>query len=251
MSDNWDFYFSQIENHPASFFVDLGMHQDVPIADLGIMAWLCVHLLQPRQNGLSGKEEFSRLCEMEDTLTRALANAKVKILYVGRMTLNGCREFCCYAANGAQAEGCLSSAMAPFPEYEFQIGSRPDPEWSIYRGFLYPSKRACQTIENRHVLESLEAHGDCHDIEREVTHWLLFLSRENRDGFIKAAVDKGYQVVGQPGDAGERGPFGLMLSRIHAVDFRTIHNVVMELFDLAGECGGDYDGWETSVKKRG
>jgi hypothetical protein len=37
MSDEWDFYFCQVEDHPASIFVDLGVRQDVPIAGLGDM----------------------------------------------------------------------------------------------------------------------------------------------------------------------------------------------------------------------
>jgi regulator of RNase E activity RraB len=35
------------------------------------------------------------------------------------------------------------------------------------------------------------------------------------------------------------------------VDLRTINDVVLDLFDLAGECAGEYDGWETSVEKDG
>ena len=123
----------------------------MPIADLDDMAWLRVYMRQPRKDGLSGKEEYGRLCEIEDALTPALANAEIKIAYVGRNTSNGCRDFYFYAANGTQAESCLSMVMVPFPEYEFEVGSRPDPEWRTYREFLYPSPRAYQTIMNSHV----------------------------------------------------------------------------------------------------
>jgi hypothetical protein len=78
-------------------------------------------------------------------------------MYVGRSTSDGCRDFYFYAENGTLAETCLSMALVPFPEYEFQVGSRPDPEWSTYRKFLYPSPRAYQTIMNDRVLRSLSA----------------------------------------------------------------------------------------------
>ena len=249
MSDSWDFYFCQVDDHPASIFVDLGIHDDVPVADLSDMAWLRLYMLQPREDGLYGKEEYDRLIEIEDALTEALANAEIKIAYVGRNTSNGCRDFYFYAANGTQAETCLSMSMVPFPEYEFEVGSRPDPDWGTYREFLYPNPRALQTILNRRVLDSLEEHGDHHDIEREVTHWIYFQSPDDRARYLNAVVQKAYKVVSQNDDGKDKRQFGLTISRSHTVDYRTINDVVLELFDLAGECSGDYDGWETKVEK--
>lgn len=42
--------------------------------------------------------------------------------------------------------------------------------------------------------------------------------------------------------------FALTVDRVNAVDFTMINNVVLELFDLASEYNGAYDGWETSVE---
>ena len=113
----------------------------------------------------------------------------------------------------------------------------------------YPSPRAYQTIMNHRVLGSLEQHGDQHDIERVVTHWIYFDTAADRDRFMAAALQKGYKLVAQNNDAKGERKFGITLSKVHAVDFRTINDVVLELFDLAGECAGEYDGWETSVEK--
>lgn len=251
MSDDWDFYFCQVENRPASIFVDLGIHRELPILDLVDMAWLRLHLRQPRKDGLSSQEESGRLSEIEDALSQALANAEIKTTYVGRNTSDGCRDFFCYASDGAQAENYLSMAMAPFPEYEFEVGSRSDPEWSVYREFLYPSRRAYQTILNRRVLANLEQHGDLHDIVREVSHWMYFESSDERERFLAAVLQRGFRLVAQHDGAEEERPFGLTVSRSHAVDLGTINDVVLELFDLASQYAGDYDGWETSVEKGG
>ncbi len=249
MSDEWGFYFCRVDNRPASMFVDLGIRQDVPVADLSELAWLRLYMRQPREDGLSGKEEYDRLIEIEEALTQALANAETTIAYVGRNTSNGCRDYYFYTGIGTQAESCLSLAMVPFPEYEFEVGSRPDPEWTVYCEFLYPSRRAYRTILNDRVLAALEKHGDRHDIEREVTHWIYFQSPEDRDRYLKAAIQRGYKVVKQNDDGKGERRFGLTLSRFHAVDFRTINDVVLELFDLAQKYAGDYDGWETSVER--
>ena len=42
--------------------------------------------------------------------------------------------------------------------------------------------------------------------------------------------------------------FALTIGRVSAVDFTTINDVVLELFDLAKEHDADYDGWEASVE---
>jgi regulator of RNase E activity RraB len=87
----------------------------------------------------------------------------------------------------------------------------------------------------------------------DVSYWLYFRSPEDRDRYSKAAVRKGFKVdrklVAQVNDAKRQRRFGLTLSRFHAVDYRTINDVVLELFDLADQYAGDYDGWETSVEK--
>ena len=139
--------------------------------------------------------------------------------------------------------------MVPFPEYEFEVGSRPDPDWSTYREFLYPSPRAYQTIMNHHVPENLKKAGDHHGIEREVTHWIYFQSADDRERYLKAALDLGHKLVSQNDDGKGERQFGLTVSKFHAVDYGTINDAVLGLFDLAGEHAGDYDGWETSVEK--
>ena len=42
-------------------------------------------------------------------------------------------------------------------------------------------------------------------------------------------------------------PFGAQVYRTDAVELDHIHEVVMELVELAQAQGGDYDGWECGV----
>ena len=60
------------------------------------------------------------------------------------------------------------------------------------------------------MLASLEKHGDHHDIEREVTHWVYFPSAADRERYLNAAVQKGYKLVAQDDIAkSEERRFGL------------------------------------------
>jgi regulator of RNase E activity RraB len=138
--------------------------------------------------------------------------------------------------------------MVPFPEYEFEVGSRADQQWSTYREFLFPSNREYQTIMNSRVLSELEKSGDNHDIERSVCHWVHFATAEDRRRFVEIARSKGFSEASSNDDGQGERPFGLSIARVHAVDYLTINHVVLELFDLAEEHQGEYSGWETSVE---
>jgi hypothetical protein len=70
---------------------------------------------------------------------------------------------------------------------------------------------------------------------RVVSHWVYFKSPEERAGFVAHAVRLDFKV-------------GVMLERIDHVDFHSINDVTVQLFRLAQEFNGDYDGWETSVE---
>ena len=246
MSQDWDFYFCQVEGQPASLFVDLGIRDNVPMANLPDFAWLRLGLQHPRPDGLSGSEEFQRLTEVEDALEAAVGGQDAELVYVGRNTSGGCRDFYFYTSNPHQAQQDLSAAMVPFAEYEFETGSRPDPDWSAYLEFLYPSERERQMILNGRVLQNLEEHGDRHEIQREVCHWIYFKSSDDRSRFVAKAQELGYRLIDE--SQTDSGQFRANISCATAVDYNTINSVVLELFDLAAECQGEYDGWETSVE---
>ncbi len=246
MSDDWDFYFCQVDHKPASLFVDLGLRPDVPMPNLSDLVWVRLRLRHPRPDGLSSDEEFDRLSEIEDALASVDVGQDAELIYVGRNTSNGHRDFCYYTSNAHQAQSCLSQAMVAYNQYEFEIGSRPDADWSTYLEFLYPSDREHQMILNGRTLQSLEKHGDRHEIEREVCHWVYFKSADDRTCFVTAAKDKGYKLLGE--SEKEAGQFGANVARVDAIDYNTINSIVLELFDLATKTNGEYDGWETSVE---
>jgi hypothetical protein len=238
MSDEWDFYLCQVDSKPASIFCDLGIRDHVPLSELHDLTWLRLHMQQPRPDGLSSQEEFPRLVEIEEALEDAIAMSPSPVQYVGRNTSDGCRDFYFYSTNHQQAESSLSLAMVRFGQYEFETGSRPDPEWMVYLSFLYPSPRAWQTISNQRVLHVLKEHGDKHEIERDVSHWLYFRCAEDWKKCVDGISSKGYRVVDTTNDASGEMAFGVTIARTHAVDFETINSVTLELFDLANEHRG-------------
>jgi regulator of RNase E activity RraB len=129
--------------------------------------------------------------------------------------------------------------MSKWPDYEFETGARPDPDWSTYRNFLYPSDEDFQRIGNREVIDRLREHGDQIEIARKIDHFAVFAKRDDRDAFARYLADHGYHVseTGDPAD----GRFEVAFDRVDPP--ADIDDVTIELFRAARKHHGEYDGW--------
>jgi hypothetical protein len=72
-----------------------------------------------------------------------------------------------------------------------------------------------------------------------------------RDQFVAAVKDRRFSVtnVGTVDEPECPHPFSVSFERVDSVDWNSINEVTLELFDLAESLAGDYDGWETSIEK--
>ena len=247
MSDQWEFYPSQVDGMSASIYVNLSYRDHSPLASASELAWLSIRFLQQREDGLSSQDEFETLCAIEDAIVGSLACASVEAYYVGRNTFKGGRDFFFYTNNGMQIEQLLSQAMVPFPDYEFEVGHRPEPDWSTYRAFLLPSPRDMQLIQNQRVISTLEESNDQLTTPRVVLHWAYFPDSLKRDRFAEKSLELGFNLDHRMEPNGNQQDWGIVLSRLQPVDYWSIADVSLTLFDLAEEFGGHYDGWETPV----
>ena len=247
MSKDWDFYFCRVDSKPASIFVDLGVHDQVPIATLPFMAYLRVYMRAARPDGLSSRDEFEVLKKIEDAIEHSLVEDGAS-MYVGRNTSDGCRDFFFYTNSSERWNTSVADVMRAFREYEYDSDVREDPEWGTYRNFLYPSEEDRERIENRRTCQALERNGDNLETEREIDHWAYFPDEISRSKFIAKAGELGFGVrtTSEPSDVGET--YGVQLFRLDKPSLDNIDAVTLPLHRIAKEHGGDYDGWETQVQ---
>jgi len=246
MSENWDFYFLRVDDKPASIFVDLGIASEAPIEALPFMAYVRLYMQHPRPDGLSSQEEFDALTSVERAIQRDLAGDG-GILYVGRKTGDGVRDFYFYTAQSRDWDSRVKTLMGRFAAYEFDCGCRVDSEWQTYFEFLYPSDADRQRMKNSRVCEALQKHGDRLTDEREIDHWAYFPSASARSAFVEQASRLGFRLrsLSEPEKPGDR--YGVRLFRVDVPTLDGIDDVTLPLFHLATELGGEYDGWETQV----
>ncbi len=251
MSDNWEMYFTNVDDAPAAILVDLGIAPTVPDPERPLLLWVWLHLKSPTDEGFASDEEEPRLVEIEDSFIDAVELTTGAML-VGRITTCGRREFYFYSKSSEGLEDSLAEAMEAFSVdgYEYETGEQEDEEWAHYTDVLYPEPENMQEIFNLRVIEQLSESGDPLTPSRMVDHFANFGSEADRAEFVSAAAAAGFTKFAEERDEEEDElPFGVTLQRDHAVDWDTVDEMTFTLFELAGEHGGQYAGWGSPVVK--
>lgn len=242
--DAWDFYLLLVDGKRASLFVNLGIADRAPLPTHPVMAYVRLFMRLPRQDGLSSDEEFDELKAIEDHLVSGLADGAI---FVGRDTTNGFRDFVFYTSASSSWTADVARLMARFPAYSYECDGRDDASWGVYFDFLRPSERQMQQIRNRRTCEALERAGDGLDSERSIRHWAFFESRSDRDRFVARVRERmdaiAWEIDPDPVDS----RIGALIEIRGVPSYRSIDDLVLPIFELARECGGIYDGWESEV----
>lgn len=241
MSDDWDFYPLLVDSEPASIYVDLGLAGEAPIESQPHMGYVRIFMRRARPDGLSSNEEFDDLIGVEDSLAEILSRCE-NTTYVGRNTSSGNRDFYFYTADAAAFEESARAVMVGYSHYQFEAGSRPDPDWDAYFGFLYPSPDDLQRVLNRRVTDQLAAHGDNHSAPRLIDHF-AYLPNATAAAELRDFLAGQDFSVEQPEIDGDL--VVLKLTRRDRPD--RIDDVVVPIARSIREVGGKYDGWGCEV----
>ncbi len=155
MSQHCNFDRRQVKGTAAPIYLDLG--KAAPANTPTYMAYVRVYLREPRADGLSSRSELETLIVIEDALETNIS-ANKHSTYVGLNSVKGCRDFYFYSSlDEGQWQQQVERAMQLFPSYEYEFGTRLDPEWETYFGTLQPRKEVVRRIQNRRVIPPLLA----------------------------------------------------------------------------------------------
>jgi uncharacterized protein (TIGR01619 family) len=246
--EDWDFYFSNVDDKPGSFYLDLGLNKIAPVDNMPHFFYVFLKMNNPREDGLSSNAEYETLIHIEDTLVKSLKD-KHDIIYAGRLTSNGTRDLYFYTSDTLLIDKTISESLVQFPNYEYDFEIKDNKDWSYYLNFIYPNPRQLQKILNRRVVETLEKNGDKLIRPREVNHWIYFKTTEGREKYIEKVKEKGFKVDDIDNTDSDKGfKYKLIISRVDNVGHGDVDDYVLYLWELANELEGDYDGWETSIE---
>jgi uncharacterized protein (TIGR01619 family) len=245
MAENWDAYLAKVDHKAASFWVDLGLRNEAPMATHPWAVVVELKLLSPNENGLTQQEEFDVLNGVEDAMLESFKS--INAIYAGRMTTDGKRTSVFYASADPDTEKLIAPVRTKYPEYSFDCWSDKDPDWHFYTSTLYPSEEEMQVLQNGKVLDNLRQHGDTLERWRPVDHTLYFSDAQKRYEFISAVQPFGYSADCASDEQRQPRSHRVVVSRVDQVKPEKIHEAVLQLFRLAKHYDGEYDGWGTTV----
>lgn len=242
MSNEWEFFQCQMEQGPASIFLDIGIHSSLPLADYSHLLNIRLTLKSPREDGLSSSEEFPVLCDLEDSIEDVFKSHKV--IYAGRITYNKKREYYFYCRDFS-CKDILTSKFSNFG-YQVELAQVEDPEWSAYYQSLYPTADDWQVIKDRRVVDNLLKHKDNLAKARVIDHHAYFEDKQSVEFYVQKIIELGFKV--ESIELGEDGRFQVDFSRDDKPEFPQITSITLPLRRLAETCKGSYGGWGTYIE---
>ena len=241
--DQWDFYPCRIDGIEASILLNFRYELELP-ASATTLYRIRLPMREPEDHGMGSAGEAAAMNALEDQLVER--SEAGELLYVARIRSRAEWELVFYGAPGCTV--ALQSVRDVFGERRTYVDVRPDPTWGFYREFLLPDDERRQWMHDRRLVQVLADEGDVLAKPRRVDHWAHFPTAEGRDRWVQAVQQAGFELQRAAKVENAELPFGAQVYRSDSVELTHVHDVVMELVELAEQEGGDYDGWETSVE---
>ncbi|MDX1561902.1 MAG: DUF695 domain-containing protein, partial [Gammaproteobacteria bacterium] len=192
-------------------------------------------------------EEFEAVKQVEDRIGEfvdAMGGA-----YVGRVTVAGHRYFYCYGSASPDEIERFVTGIEESTGYRLQVRTQDDPEKAGYWKDLYPTADDWQMIQDTKVVEALKKHGDVCEIARRIDHWAYFAAKSDSKAFATWLASEGFSIHEIKRTKLLTGDWKVQFFRVDSPELYTINGITYQLRHKIAEFNGEYDGWETSVKK--
>jgi len=246
--ENWDTYMAEIAKKPASVLVDLALIDKVNpqlpyLLITGPKAKLC------QGNGIPAKSEIDQLEDILNSTSTFITGVTPKAL-AGTLTYN-CERVNYYYIKDTVG---LSYAIARmynhnYKGYQYVYKIKQDPEWNVYREFLYPNEETMTWMENDKIITGLINQGDSLTKARDITFEAFFKTEDDRKAFVVFAHNNAYDVVELNHITNINTPFQIKISRHDYVKPDMIAEMSAGVKKEVKKYNGKYEGWTSPVIK--
>ncbi len=246
MSDNWIPFMRDTDAGRISINVDLGA-ADCDQSRLPSLVTLRLCALAFRKDGSPSREEFDFINETTNRIDDELPPQRAR--HVGRIAGKDGFLVHIYTCEPDETTKLLHRLTSHLTNRDPRVEVRPDPDWSVYHGSLCPTVLEVQAVKDLMVLENMRKHGDDLRKRRQIDHWLYFSDSAGCDRAEQTLREYGFDILNRHADAPEPRRWSLRVARVDSVKFADISQLTAWLLQLAADCGGEYDGWETAIIK--
>jgi len=247
--ENWENYMALLEKKPASVLVNLALYDKSPNRSLPYLLITGPKSRHCETNGIPSKEEIPVLEEMLHETDLFISGVTPKIL-AGTLTYN-CQRVNYYYVKDTAGLGVAMARLykRSYKDYEYVCKIKPDPDWSSYRNFLYPTEENFTWIENNKIITDLITKGDSLTKPRDIHFILLFKTEQDRKAFISIVHKDGYKVDELSFIKKADVPYCIKISRFEKIEPDMIAEMTTEVKAAAKNNKGLYEGWSCDVTK--
>jgi hypothetical protein len=247
--EEYGVFFRESGSAVDSVIVNLAVSDLAPIPELPTLLTVSIPLRDPSTQGLGTAAERRVLNELEAELV-GFMSLKLHALFIGRVLGHG-RLVCLFQApEGTSAHSCVSEVLNQFPSYNhFQLDAESDPDWELYFLDLYPNRTEFQAMANHSRQAMASERGNRLEVPRPICHWAYFPDIASRNAFLLKIAGDGYRarLLDSLEEDEFDSPYCVELTRLDRADHPYLDQLVLNLFGLAEECGGYYDGYVADV----
>ena len=233
-------YYGQKYGKRACIAVDLAFGESRPPEGHEALHRARVKMREPGPWGFGTGKEFCVLNPAEADVTEHAV--ELGLIRIGHIRYGGIWELALAGPHGRDDQ--LRSVLGEVFDYHaraFTMEYVPDDNWRYYHETLYPNPTQLRWIRDYNILTRLELQGDTLE-DRIVDHLLTFYRRDNREAFERDARALGFDCT-----LSDDATYNLQASRKDRLRLQPIHEVVMQLTELAERHGGTYVTWETAL----
>ncbi|GBF59308.1 hypothetical protein PbB2_03003 [Candidatus Phycosocius bacilliformis] len=240
---NWFVYETKVDDQPALITVDLEIGDATRVRAHPCVTYITVALPDGEGKAQGQTATFDQLDELASALCFAI-KSNGRLVLAGRSLTAGQETFYFYSKSKSDVS-VLKDVMVKWPSFPYTSGTHLDPEWKIYKDFLYPTPEEMFSVTNRQQVEEMCKRGDREESVRDIEHFVTFEDPNNLNAFSLYLNTEGFQIL----QAESSTPENLSLNFKMPGALSEIDAITVRLFRAAKDLNGTYVGWRATIVK--
>jgi hypothetical protein len=248
-TQNWDVYLAKYDKGTGSIMLDMALKNKAPLAKYPFVVVTGVKYTDCNKDGFPSNREFTTLYKISDSVKATIEKVSPAVLAGTFTYLCERLDYFFVSDTSSIRQALLQLYKKQFPLYTFYINIKKDTPWAAYLDFLYPNEETQEYMENQKILLAIQKAGDKLIQPRPVDHWAYFKTDIDRNCFILYAKKNNFTITLKEKTNLPGYPFKLHFTRTDKIDLPSISAITLEIRRQAKKCNGNYDGWETVVRR--
>jgi hypothetical protein len=190
-------------------------------------------------------EKMAEFFELKESLIIAM-EYKNTSYYIGNRVIDNWSEiyFCAEDSKGLEA---IANSILKSSGYIYECNVVKDAKWEFYDFNIFPTELEMAVMQSYQIMAMLEDEGDNLSTCREVEHYASFDTASQKDRFVEAAKEKGFEYKDDLSD--EDFTHGVAVVKEHDLAQDTIIHIISDIFSLVDSNGGSYELWSTVIQE--